>query len=366
MKKITGLFDEISSFSTLYDAYLHARMKKRYREEVLIFSANIETELFQLQRELLNGTYRVGEYREFYVNVPKRRLIMALRFRDRVIQWAIYLAFNPHLERRFIFDSYGCRVGKGTLAAAVRLQYWMRQVDRKPAAPGRRWYYLKLDISKYFYRVDHVVIMEMIREMVDDRRFVDLMDAIVNGETPFGLPIGATLDDCPPESRLFDVGMPIGNLSSQMIANAYLDKLDQYCKHVLRTHYYIRYMDDIIILHDNLDEIHQMKEAIEAFIIDKLHLQLNKKTAIRPIEHSAEFVGWRIYPTHAKIRKSTSQHMKRSLRKLMELYAAGETDLDTCMQTVNSYYGLLKHGDNLNMREWIANHVVFVRSDKAA
>jgi retron-type reverse transcriptase len=362
MKKITGLFDEVTSFSTLYAAYLRARAKKRYREEVLIFSANLEKELFQLQRELRDGTYRVGSYREFYVNVPKRRLIMALRFRDRVVQWAIYIALNPHLERRFIFDSYGCRVGKGSLAAAVRLQYWMRQVDRKPLAPGQRWYYLKLDISKYFYRVDHSIIMDMIGSMVDDQRFIGLMDVIVNGDTPFGLPNGASLDECPRESRLYDVGMPIGNLSSQMIANAYLDILDQFCKHTLHIHHYIRYMDDIIILHDNLQEIHQMKDSIEAFIGDRLHLQLNKKTAIRPIGHGVEFVGWRIYTTHAKLRKSTIRHLKRSLKKLEQMYANYEIELDKCLQTVGSYFGLLSHGDNYRMREWISNNITFSRS----
>ena len=365
MKIVSGLMDRISSFDMLHEAYLNARKNKRYREEVLVFSANLEKELFQLQRELRDGTYRVGAYREFYVTVPKRRLIMALNFRDRVIQWAIYLAFNPLLERRFIYDSYGCRVGKGTLAAAERLQYWLRQIDRKPIRPGKRWYYLKLDISKYFYRVDHDVILSMVAEMTDDSAFLALMDTIINGDTPFGLPVGASLDDCPPEMRLFNVGMPIGNLSSQMVANMYLDRLDQFCKHTLRLHYFIRYMDDIIILHDDLQEIHRIKDEIDRFVTERLKLALNKKTAIRPVEHGIEFVGWRIWATHRKLRKCTTKHMKRSLKRLMRLYATGNATLDTCRSVVSSYFGVLMHGDDFAMRKWISENVVFQRQGGA-
>ena len=363
MKKIHDLMEKVTDYQTLYQAYLYSRMNKRYKEEVLIFSANLERELFKLQRELRDGTYRVGPYREFYVRIPKKRLIMALRFRDRIVQWAIYLVFNPYLERRFIHDSYGCRVGKGALAAANRLQYWMRQVNRKPIHAGRRWYYLKLDISKYFYRVDHEIIMKMFSWMTDDAEFLTLMSRIISGNAPFGLPPGATISDCPPAMRLYDVGMPIGNLSSQMVANMYLDYLDQFCKHTLKIHYYIRYMDDVVILHNDLREIHRIRDEIGSFVQSNLRLQLNDKTAIRPIVHGIEFVGWRIYATHRKLRKCSIKHMKRSLKRVARLYADGEVDIDYCLSVLNSYFGILSHSDDYAMRKWIADNTVLQRKE---
>ena len=356
--------DRIASFETLHQAYVNAKRNKRYRDEVLIFSSNLEHELLKLQQELRDGSYRVGPYREFYVLVPKKRLIMALKFRDRVVQWAIYMTFNPYLERKYIHDSYGCRVGKGTLAAADRLQYWMRLIARKPIEHDKRWYYLKVDISKFFYRVDHEIIMSMFARMTDDAKFLALMDRIINGATPFGLPLGASVSDCPPHSRLYDVGMPIGNLTSQMVANMYLDALDQHCKHVLKIRYYIRYMDDIIILHNDLQTIHDYKQAIELFARERLRLSLNHKTMIKPVIHGIEFVGWRIFATHRRLRKSAIKHMKRSLKRAMYLYSLRQVTLDYCLSALSSYFGILSHSDDYMMRRWIAAHIVLRREGR--
>lgn len=236
MKKFRNIYEKIYDFENLYQAYLEARKCKRYRQDVLQFSANLEENLIQIQNELIYKTYKVGRYREFFVYDPKKRLIMALPFKDRVVQWAIYRQLNPILDKQYIYDSYGCRIGKGTHKAADRLQYWLRQVYRKP----EKYYYLKLDISKYFYRVDHQVLMEIIKKKFDDPDLIWLMDKIINSEdTKFGLPLNIDPDKCTIEDRLADVGMPIGNLTSQMFANLYLNELDQHVKHELKLHYYI-------------------------------------------------------------------------------------------------------------------------------
>ena len=151
-----SLLERIYSWENLLNAYHEAASEKWYRGDVVAFSANLEENLIDIQNALMWHTYTVGRYRQFYVSEPKRRLIMALGFRDRVVQWAIYLQVNQELDNGMIYHSYGCRVGKGTTRAADRLQYWSEQVDRKP---GPRWHYLKLDISKYFYRVDHEVLL---------------------------------------------------------------------------------------------------------------------------------------------------------------------------------------------------------------
>ena len=348
METLRNIYPKIYDFENLHEAYLEARKNKRYRGDVLEFSARLEENLIQLQNELVYKTYSVGRYREFYVYEPKKRLIMALQFRDRVVQWAIYRHLNPWFDRQFIYDSYGCRDGKGTHRAADRLQYWMRQVSRKK----QRFYYLKLDISKYFYRVDHGILMDILRRKIEDQDLLEILDRIINCEhTAFGLPAFTDPEDCPRAERLLDKGMPIGNLTSQMFANIYLNQLDQYAKQELRLHFYIRYMDDIIILHHDKRYLREIKDAIEAFIWENLRLNLNKKTAIRPISQGVEFVGFRIFATHRKLKKASAKKMKARLKYVRAAFERGEIEADTLQATEASYLGVLKHFNSYGLRK---------------
>ena len=220
------------------------------------------------------------------------------------------------------FMAYACRKDKGSHKAAKRLQYWMCQVQRKPG-PG--WYCLKLDISKYFYRVNHEKLLAILGRRVKDPAMMAFIRGVVNSRAePFGLPRWRTPQDTPPEEWLYEVGMPIGNLTSQLFANIYLNELDQYCKHKLKIHYYIRYMDDVIILGPDKETLHRWKAAVETFLREELALDLNSKTSIRPVRQGVEFVGVRIWPTHMKLRKSTVRRIKREVRKISALYAAGD------------------------------------------
>ena len=224
MVTLDDIYDEICSYEGLYQSHLEARKGKRYRDDVLVFTDRLEENLIELQNELIWQTYKVGKYRQFYVREPKLRLVMALQYRDRIVQWAIYRQLYPFYDKMFIEDSYACRRGKGSHKAADKLQYWLRQVSRKPG----KWYYLKLDISKYFYRVDHLVLLEILSRRIKDPRLFQLLREIINSEdTRFGLPAGVSPDECPEEDWLSDVGMPIGNLTSQLFANIYLNELDQ-------------------------------------------------------------------------------------------------------------------------------------------
>lgn len=152
MTVIQNAWPVVCNFGWLIEADRNARKGKRYRAEVLNFTARLEDNLFTIQQGMMNGSYVLGPYRKLWVYVPKKRLVMALDYPDRIVQWSLYLYLNPIYDRLFIEDSYACRKDKGSHKAAKRLQYWMCQVQRKPG-PG--WYCLKLDISKYFYRVNH-------------------------------------------------------------------------------------------------------------------------------------------------------------------------------------------------------------------
>lgn len=360
LEKLQHLKDRICSFENLYAAYQEAAKEKHYREDVLRFTFNLEDNLLDLQEDLVNETYVVGPYREFYVRYPKPRLIMALDFRDRVVQWAIYRQLNPFADKRFIQHSYGCRKGKGTLPAAQCLLNWVQLASRKPDA--KDWVIIKCDVSKYFYRVDHDVALDMYREYTDDGWFLRLMHTILNNpDVPFGLPPGASADDCPKEMRLYDVGMPIGNLTSQETANIYLNCLDQYVKHVLRQHFYVRYMDDFCIVVKGREKAEILLAQIDAFLQEVLHLDLSPKSQIVPATQGCEFVGYRVSPHGLRLRKKTITHIKSSLLHIAELYALDAITLESAMQSVQSYLGMTVHCHAHNLRRWIEENIVFVR-----
>lgn len=348
MHRIKNLFPEIYDFENLFAAYKDGIKQKRNRPDIMAYTSNLEENLITLQNEFMWKTYKVGPYRSFYVHEPKRRLIMALSFRDRVAQHAIYRKLNPLLDKQFIFDSYACRIGKGTHKAVARLQYWFRQTDRKP----QPYYYLKLDISKYFYRIDREILMDILRKKIADKDLLEVLEEIVNcEETRFGLPMGTDIGDVAFSDMLAEVGLPIGNLTSQMFANLYLDQLDRFCKHKLGLHYYIRYMDDVIILHHDKKHLERVKNQIAEFLDQELHLQLNKKTCIRPTSMGAEYVGFRIWSTHVKLRKKTARKMVKRLRYVFAAYHAGEIDRESMERTVASYRGILQHFNSYGMKQ---------------
>jgi retron-type reverse transcriptase len=356
LKRYGNLYPKIYDFENLYQAYLLARKYKRYRQDVLEFTANLEENLIQIQNELIWQTYEVGKYREFYVYEPKKRLIMALSFKDRIVQWAIYRILNPIYDKTFISDSYACRVGKGTHAAADRLQYWLRKADRNP----QKWHYLKLDISKYFYRVNHKVLIDILSKKIKDERLLWLLKTIIkSGDMKFGLPLGIEPGEC--KERIPDVGMPIGNLTSQLFANIYLNELDQYAKHKLKIRRYIRYLDDIIILHPDKKHLHYLKREIEKFLNQELKLHLNNKTAIRPISLGITFVGFRIWPTYRKMKKKSAKKMKKRLKYLAKAYKRGEVDFKVVNATVQSYLGIMKQFNSYSLKKKMFSEFVLTK-----
>lgn len=364
LEKLQHLKDRICSLENLYAAYFEAIKEKRYRDEIVRYTLDLDRNIFELREELLTETYVVGPYREFYVRYPKPRLVMALSFRDRIVQWAIYRQLNPYVDKRFIRHSYGCRKGKGTLAAAECLMNWLRLINRKEDADN--WVIIKGDVSKYFYRVDHQVALEVYAEYADDPWFLRLMSTIINNpDVPFGLPIGMRADDCPREQRIFEVGMPIGNLTSQETANIYLDRLDQYCKHVLRQHFYVRYMDDFIIL-CRREEAQEILASIEGFLLDRLRLNLSPKSRILPARQGCEFVGYMVTPHGLRLRKKTTKHIKSSLKHIAELYGQGVIGFDRALDTLRSYIGMTANCNGYNLRRWIEENIVFVRGGQSA
>lgn len=342
--------DEIIDFQNLLEADKNASQNKHYRDENLAFAAHREEELINLHNELtyfpkdgipgnlLESSYHVGKYRKKKIYEPKQRIIMALQYRDRVVQWAYYQKLNPLFDRQYIEHSYGCRKGKGTTRAREKLQSWLRQASRS----GKTWYVLKLDIAKYFYRVDHEILMKILSRHIKDPLILRDLYKLINCEdTAFGLPAGVQPELCNQEDWLYNRGMPIGNLTSQMFANIYLNELDQFCKHELHINRYIRFVDDIIVLWPDKNELNQIKAEIERFLDEELHLELNNKTCIRPAWLPVEFVGALITPKAIRMRKSTRKRMIRRMKFIRNLFEAGRITFEKVNNTMQSYFGLI-------------------------
>lgn len=341
--KIKNVYDLIFSMKNLYEAYEDAARGRRYNKDVLAYSFDTWSLLRELRERILSGNYEIEQYFIFYIYEPKKRMIMSIAFEHRIVQWAIYRVINPVLVKGYITDTYGCIPGRGALGAMQRLRDWVTYVSRKEDT----WYYLKLDISKYFYRISHRVLKKILAKKIKDERLLGVLYGIIDCKhTPFGLPPGKSPGDVPLEERLFDVGMPIGNLLSQMFANIYLDVLDQFCKRVLGIEYYIRYMDDVIILSNSKVQLRYWKDTISSFLETELELQLNQKTCIRPISQGIEFVGYRIWENRVVLRKSTTLRIKRSLKGIRKLYRDYEMTFERATDTFVSYIGMLKHTDS--------------------
>lgn len=361
VKILDGVFDEMTGFEWLELSYRKARKQKRYRPEVLNFSSDLDTNLLDIQEQLREEVFHFGPYRKHWVYVPKKRIVMALPFDSRVVQWAIYLVLKPFYQGLMIEDSYACLDDKGSLAAAQRLQYWLRQIEHKPG----NWYYLKLDISKYFYRIDHAVLLDILGQRIKDDRLMRLIENIVNcdGEK-FGLPRFMGPDDVEADEWLGDVGMPIGNLTSQLFANIYLNELDQFCKHQLRIKKYDRYMDDTVALAPDKATAHSWKSEIEGFLSERLRLDLNRKTAIRPTSQNIEFVGYILNAHSLRLRKPTVRRMKSAYRGICAKYFSGQMTDQEFQRRIAAYEGMMKHTDNTGLR-YQMNQIYIHEREKA-
>ena len=359
-RKTRRVYDEPLTFENLFAAWKTVSQTCQNRRGVVEFGMFAHARVMKNLIVLKKREYRPNRFRCFMIFEPKPRLVMSIGFRDRIVQWAIYRQINPYADKRFIAHSYGCRKNKGTLAAAECLLGWMQHISRRDDA--REWVIIKGDISKYFYRVNHEKALEHYAEYSDDPWFLRLMRRIIdNPDVPFGLPSGMRADDCPKEMRLYDVGMPIGNLTSQETANIYLDHLDQYCKHVLKLRYYARYMDDFCILVKGREEARRILAQIEAFLRQELLLELSPKSRILPAWKDVEFVGYMVSPHGLRLRKKTQHHIKSALKHTAALYSIGVVDLDYCLQVIQCYFGMTKHCSGFNLRRWIADNIVLTR-----
>ncbi len=357
---IKNVFDEIFTYENIYQAVKDSSAGKRYHQENLAFWGRLEENIHYIQESMRTLDFPPDEYNFFYVYEPKLRKVVYSDYRTKVIARSIYNVLNPAFSKTFIEDSYSCIKDRGQLAAMQRLSGWIDYVNKS----GKKWYYLKLDIEKFFYRIDHDILMDILRKKICDKKLLPVLEHyLCDASMAFGLPLGKTNPmKVPQEEMLWDVGISIGGGLSHLYGNVYLNELDQYCKRELQIHYYIRFMDDIIILSDDKEKLHQYYELMNWFVTSKLRLHFNEKTAIRPVTQGVEFVGYMIKPGNVRLRKSTSLRMKRHLKHTQKLYRDYRISFDKANQTVQSYTAMMKHCNSDALRKKIFDNLVFTHN----
>ena len=287
MKRIGNLFEMTFSEENLYAAYLNARKGKRGKRACFEFEVNIGGNIKALHDELFAEVYTPRPYHKFTVREPKPRLIRAPAFRDTVVQHAIYRAIYPIFNRCFISASFACRKGLGTHKASDYAQQALRQFDGE-------LYTLKLDIRKFFYSIDRDILQRLIERKIKDGRFVGTMMMFAEMDAP--------------------VGIPIGNLLSQIYALIYLDPLDHFIKRDLKIRRYVRYVDDFILFGLTRRQCIECKEKILKFLDEKLRLGFSK-SIIQKVRKGVNFVGYRTWRGRRFIRKYSLHKFNRKVKR---------------------------------------------------
>lgn len=322
--KLDAKLEDKLTIEAIYRAHCRARKGKTTRSSVVDVDLRPMVYVTHILNVLRDGIYVPSRFREFTVTDPKKRLVLALPYVDRIVhQWLIEEFIKPYYLPRFIKDSYACIPGRGSHAAVKCIQGYMRDMHKVQG----KYYIVKMDISKYFYNIDRDVLFKILKRAIASPRLLALLHTIIFSD----------------EAR---VGIPIGNYTSQYFANIYLNKLDQYCKHNLGVKYYVRYMDDFIILAPNKQKAKQWYRAIQRYAESYLHLKLNPKSCFYPSSHGLDFVGYKM--THSCLRLRP-----RSKRKLNNIIWDYQHDYTTEADFVTSIAAWLGHAGHANAKTYI-------------
>jgi len=337
-----NLYPQIITFTNLYEAWRKARRGKRYKPAAAAFEQHLDDELMRLSHELQTEAWQPGGYRSFTVHEPKRRKISAAPFRDRVVHHALINIIEPIYERKFIYDSYANRVGKGTHAALDRCTHFMR----------RYRYVLQCDVQQFFPAIDHELLKATLERTIACPPTLRLCENIIDSG------VGVLSEEYDmrwfPGDDLLAVerprGLPIGNLTSQFWANVYLNELDQFVKHTLRCNGYVRYVDDFLLFADDKATLHELREQIITFL-QGLRLTLHENRAQpRPVTQGIPFLGFTVYPDHRRLKRSKGIAYRRHLKTLWRRYQTGEITREQGRASVMAWQGHVQHGDTWGLR----------------
>lgn len=330
--KLDAKLEDKLTIEAIYRAHCRARKGKTKRSSVVDVDLRPMIYMTHILNVLRDGIYVPSRFREFTVTDPKKRLVLALPYVDRIVhQWLIEEFIKPYYLPRFIKDSYACIPGRGSHAAVKCIQGYMRDMRQRQG----KYYIVKMDISKYFYNIDRDVLFKILKRATTNPQLLDLLHTIIFSDAA-------------------RVGIPIGNYTSQYFANIYLNELDQYCKHNLGVKYYVRYMDDFILLAPNKRKARRWYRAIQRYAESYLHLKLNPKSCFYPSSHGLDFVGYKIMNNCLRLRQ-------RSKRKLNNIIWNYQHDYTTEADFVTSVAAWLGHAGHANAKTYIRKRLWLYR-----
>lgn len=336
------MYEELCSWDNLLLAYRRAAKGKRGHGNVAAFEYRLEDNLSLLAHELSTKTYRPGQYTSFHIHEPKRRLISAAPFRDRIVHHALCNLVEPTFERSFVTDSFANRVGKGTHRALNRVQALAR---------GHQ-YVLQCDLRQFFPSIDHAILRATLATKIKDDDVMALVDAILRS----GAGVLSEEYDMVyfPGDDLFAAlrprGLPIGNLTSQFWANCYLNSFDHFVKRELRCPGYVRYVDDFVLFADDKRVLWHWLDRIELRLAT-LRLTIHPGAHPRPVSEGIPFLGFIVFPEHRRLKRRKGIHYQRKLRGMIDAYHAGEISRDKIHASVRGWINHVRYGNTVGLRK---------------
>ena len=362
LKTYKHLYPRITEFENLYLAFKSAARGKRSRHDVAAFEFDLERNLLELQDELQRQTYKTGGYHNFLIHDPKPRLISAAPFRDRVAHHALCRVIEPIFEKRFIHDSYACRVGKGTHAALNRAQEFAKRYP----------YVLKCDLRHFFPSMDHQILRGQLARLIADPQTMWLASQII--QSGDGIHPDEEQTSQPQTSEVSKTsevlqaevlrahGLPIGNLTSQFWANVYLDPLDQFVKRKLKCEGYVRYVDDFLLFADDKRDLHRWKKSIIEFAAS-LRLKLHEReSVVFPVTTGIPFLGWREYPDHRRLKQRNGLAFQRRFKRLLFSFSNSKIKWKDVDASVQSWVAHAAHGQTYGLRRALLGGVILPRA----
>jgi len=339
-----NLYDKLCSFKNLLHAYTKALKGKSSKWYIKEFSANLDKNLIELESELMSMKYKPRRMKTFVICNLKTRVISASDFRDRVVHHALCNIIQPIFEKTFIYDSYANRKGKGTHAALKRFDAFKRKAsDNGKLLPFAKdgnmisGYALKAVIKHYFDKVDHDILMKILSRKIRDEKVLWLIKRILDNHS----------------RKIAGKGMPIGNLTSQFFANVYLNELDYFVKHKLKAKYYIRYVDDFVILHESKETLESYKYRISEFL-RTIRLELHpEKSKIIPLHRGVTILGFRVFYNYKLPKKSNMRLMNRRLEQFIGLYKNGVMKKEEVLEKIEGWNAYAVHGNTFKLRKHI-------------
>jgi RNA-directed DNA polymerase len=351
--KLTHTFEEIISIENLLEAWKEFEKGKKNKRDVQKFSLSLMDNIFSLHNDLLNHTYNHGGYQAFKINDPKPRDIHKASVRDRLLHHAIYRILYLFFDRTFIADSYSCRNNKGTHKAINRFREYAYKVSKNNT---ETCWILKCDIRKFFSNIDHEILTNILREYIPDKDIIWLLENVIESFTSpqFTSPRPS------PKGRggVTNVGLPLGNLTSQLFVNIYMNKFDQFVKHKLKAQYYIRYADDFVIFLEDREWLEKQIPIIRNFLDNELKLELHPdKVSIETLASGIVFLSFLSFFDHRILRTKTKRRMMKRISGKRELLNKDLISEKSFNQSLQSYLGVLKHCNGYKIKKELEKYI---------